>query len=338
MNTESITLSIIVVAFNEGDHVARLKQSFDNLRLPAGVVLQSILVDGGSEDHTVEAARNAGFTTIEVLPGASIPVCRNKGHEVATGQWIAHIDGDCELAENWLEVAEPFLQSSDPVVLGWPVSPPEPGTWVERAWHTHWTHKNLVLQEFEGQQVVIKEAFRLLTTRNLVMNRAIAETIDGFNEELPTGEDTDFVFRAYQRDLHVLAVPGLKVVHYGEPKTLGEFYKQQLWHANRSSYTTIMRESKGQTGGNAPKFTFLYLVTALLFIGALSAFAISGCPWYLLALLPWPGLISLPAAMIAFKAKKPLRFFPLCALYAAYGLARTLDFVGLFRKKSSWKS
>ena len=338
MSTTQRTLSIIVVAFNEGPHIARLKRSFDALRLPDDVQVETILVDGGSKDDTVAVAQEAGFTRVEILPGASIPVCRNKGNACATGQWIAHIDADCELHEDWFQAALPFLEAPEPVVMGWPVSPPQPGTWVERSWHTHWTHKNLALESYAGRQVVVKEAFRLLTTRNLIMNREIAEAVEGFDEELPTGEDTDFVFRAYQKGLAVIAVPELQVVHHGEPKTLAAFYKQQLWHANRSSYTKIMRESKGQTGGNAPKFTVLFLATSLIFIAALIALVVTCNPWTLIGLLPFPGLIALPAAMIALKAKKPFRFFPLCALYAAYGLARTLDLVGLFRKKTSWKS
>ena len=81
-----------------------------------------------------------------------------------------------------------------------PVAPPEEATWVERTWNTHWTHKNLLLVEEEGRKVVRSEAFRLITTRNLVMNREIPEVLDGFDEELPTGEDTDFVFRALRAD------------------------------------------------------------------------------------------------------------------------------------------
>ncbi|MFT5121917.1 MAG: glycosyltransferase involved in cell wall biosynthesis [Kiritimatiellia bacterium] len=331
-------LSIIVVAFNERTHIGRLKASFDALTLDGDVEVETLLIDGGSTDGTVEYAHALGFTRVEVLPGANIPVCRNAGNRAASGDWIAHVDADCELSTGWLQAARPFLEGETPTVMGWPVAPPEPGTWVERAWHTHWTHKNLVLEDEGGRAVVRNEAFRLITTRNLVMNRAIVDAIGGFDEALPTGEDTDFVFRAYQRGLRVMAVPELQVIHYGEPKTLREFYKQQLWHANRSSYTKIIRESRAQTGGNAPKFTVLYLVTAGLFFASCAATLITQNPWWLIAALPWPGLIALPAAMISMRARKPGRFVQLCILYAAYGLARSLDMLGFYRRKQSWKS
>jgi glycosyltransferase involved in cell wall biosynthesis len=331
-------LSIIVVAFNERKHISRLKASFDALVLDDDVEVETLLVDGGSTDGTVEHAHALGFTRVEVLPGANIPVCRNAGNRCATGDWIAHVDADCELSPEWLNAARPFLEGQTPTVMGWPVAPPKEATWVERTWHTHWTHKNLLLVEEEGRKVVRSEAFRLITTRNLVMNREIPEVLDGFDEELPTGEDTDFVFRAYQRGVRVLAVPELRVIHYGEPKTLRAFYRQQLWHANRSSYTKIMRESHAQTGGNAPKFTALYLLTAGFSLAGLILGAATKNPWWLVGTLPWTGLIGLPAAWICIKARTPGRFLQLCILYAAYGLARSLDLLGLYRNKQSWKS
>jgi hypothetical protein len=38
------------------------------------------------------------------------------------------------------------------------------------------------------------------------------------------------------------------------------------------------------------------------------------------------------------RARKPGRFVQLCILYAAYGLARSLDMLGFYRRKQSWKS
>jgi hypothetical protein len=133
-------------------------------------------------------------------------------------------------------------------------------------------------------------------------------------------------------------VPDLRVIHYGEPKTLRAFYRQQLWHANRSSYTKIMRESHAQTGGNAPKFTALYLLTAGFLLAGIILGAVTKNPWWLVSTLPWTGLVGLPAAWICIKARRPGRFLQLCILYAAYGLARSLDLLGFYRHKQSWKS
>lgn len=331
-------ISIIVVTFNEARHIARVKAAIDAQTLDIPVEIETILIDGGSRDGTAETARACGFTNVEILPGANIPVCRNAGLQQASGDWMAFLDGDCEPAPDWLSQAFPFLDQSAPVILGWPVEPPQERTWVQQAWYLHWAHKNANAEDWEGHRVVRKEAFRLITTRNMLMNREAATLLDGFDENLPTGEDTDFVFRGYQRGFFVAAVPALRVWHHGEPDTLRAFYKQQLWHANRSSYKKIFAESGGKVGGNAPRFTLLFMGSLLLGMGG-SVLALILCsPWWLLAWGPGWALVLLPAARTAFRARAPLQMPAIAVLYATYGWARTLDLIGLFRHKKSWKT
>ncbi len=332
------TLSVISVTFNEARHVARLARALAELDNPAGVRIESILVDGGSPDGTAEEARRAGFSKVVELPGASIPVCRNRGLREATGEWIAFLDGDCAPARDWLERARPLLERGEALMLGWPAEPPEPRTWVQAAWLFHWQQKNPQLEYFAGVPAVRREGFRLVTTRNMILHRRVLDRIGGFNEELATGEDTDFAFRADQAGLPVLGLPTLRVAHYGEPATLGAFYRQQLWHANRRSYEHIQRLSGGKVGGNAPRFTRLYLATATLALTALLTALVTGSGWWLAGLLPWLGLMAGPALLLSLRGRT-LRHFPaLCVIYAAYGLARSVDLLGHHRDKPSWKA
>jgi len=331
------TLSIIVVTFNEARHTARLQRSIDALRVPQGVTVESVLVDGGSTDGTPEAAREAGFSRVVVHPGASIPVCRNIGAREASGDWLAYVDGDCEVAPDWLEQAMVFMRELDRVILGWPARPPEPMNALQQAWNFHWLNKNPRMEEFLGRRVVREQGFRLATTRNMMMHRAVFDALKGFNEELPTGEDTDFAFRAYMADIPVLGVPESKVIHHGEPVTVADFYKQQKWHANRRSYEHIMKLSKGRVGGNAPKYTAAYLAAAsLFFLGILLAAGFQQ-PLALWLCLAWPGVIGAPAAWISLKGRTFRHLPMLFVLYAVYGWARALDLLGFARLKPSWK-
>jgi len=332
------TLSIIVVALNEERHLSRLKKAIDVLARDSSVIIETILVDGGSRDQTVEVARSAGFSKIILLPGANIPVCRNAGLKEASGNWIAFLDADCEPAEDWLQQAIPVLSAEKEMIIGWPVMPPSPGTWVQTAWRIHWMNKNPQLESWRGRPAVINDAFRLITTRNMLITRAAAEALNGFDEQLPTGEDTDFVFRACRNNMTVLGIPALKVVHHGEPATLKAFFRQQLWHANRTSYKKIMDDGAGRTGGNAPLFSALFLVCTIVSAAGICGSLITGSSFFLLLLVPLAVLIAGPAGLIAFRAKA-LRWWPaLCALYAAYGLARALDLAGFYRHKTSWKT
>lgn len=332
------TLSIIAVTFNEARHIGSLKRALDMMRKPPGVRLESIVIDGGSRDGTVERAREAGFDQVIVLPGASIPVCRNKGLAVSSGEWIAFFDGDCEPAPDWLEQVLPLYERDLAFVAGWPARPPEPMTWVQSAWLFHWECKNTRVESFEGVPAVIREGFRLVTTRNMALHRAVLGAIAPFNEELTTGEDTDFAFRADRAGIPVLGLPALRVAHRGEPARYREWFRQQLWHANRRSYEHIRRLSGGRVGGNAPRFTMAYAGTlAAGLLGIMIAWSQRDPVWACL-ILPWIALLALPAVLLSVRGRT-FRYAPaLIALYAGYGLARTIDLLGLHPQKPSWKS
>lgn len=329
-------LSVMVVALNEERHLPGLKAALDHLHLPEGWSLETILVDGGSRDGSVAAAREAGFDECLVFPGASIPVCRNHALRAARGAALAFLDGDCMPDRDWLVHAAPWLLKPAPVLLGYPVRPPESGNWIQRSWHAHWHHKNPASQGGDPAPVVA-EAFRLITTRNMLFNRALLEVVPAFDESLTTGEDTDFAFRATQAGCEVVALPALRVTHLGEPSTLVQYYRQQLWHANRKAYSTILKSSGGKSGANAIFFSLAFLA-ALLFVPLGILLALLFTPWALLLLAPLALVTAGPAALIADRARSPLLFLRLCVLYFLYGFARSVDLVGLSPRKKSWKS
>ncbi len=328
-------VSFIVVVFNEAKALPTVKAAFDQLRIPPGVSIETIAIDGGSRDDSIAVARASGFTKVVEMPGANIPVCRNAGLRAAAGDWIAFVDGDCLLDPDWLLHAARLLERHDRLVLGWPASPPKPGTWVQRAWHAHWMNKNPALEMDQGEQVLKREGFRMLTTRNMIFHRAVADVIGGFDEALSTGEDTDFVFRASMAGIPAWGMPALKSVHLGEPDTLRKFYKQQVWHANRKAYAAIMEKSGMKSGGNAPLFTVVFLAAMLL--AAVTAMLGFLHPVSWLGLLPLPLLLLILSLRTCLRARQPSLLIPLAVLYGAYGMARSLDLIGLSPHKPSWK-
>lgn len=330
-------LSVMVVALNEERHIPGLKAALDKLHLPEGWSLETVLVDGGSRDATVEAARAAGFNECIVMPGTSIPVCRNHALRAARGSALAYLDGDCMPDRDWLVHAAPWLVKPTPVLLGYPVQPPESGNWIQRAWHAHWRHKHPDAAGGEPGPVTV-DAFRLITTRNMLFNRALLEVVPDFDEALTTGEDTDFAFRAAQAGCEVVALPSLRVTHLGEPATLREYYRQQLWHANRKAYGTILKSSGGKSGANAIYFSIFFLAALLLAMAGLVLAAALYNPWFLFLLAPLVLVTIGPALLIADRANSPVLFLHLIVLYFLYGIARSVDLVGLSPRKHSWKS
>lgn len=329
-------VSFIVVSFNEARTLPRVKEHIDRLALPPNTHIETILIDGGSRDGTPETAHQVGFTKVVVLPGASIPVCRNRGLQEAVGEWIAFVDADCLLDRDWLIHASRLLSKYPDLILGWPAEPPTPRTWVQEAWHLHWMNKNPALEEDAGERLVKRDGFRTITTRNMIFHRHVADRIGGFDESLATGEDTDFVFRATMAGIPCWGMPALKAIHLGEPATLKAFFRQQVWHANRKAYQTILKKSGLKTGGNAPLFTGLFLTLSavgLVGIGATVFYPLSAA-----LVLPLPASLLALAARTCARARRLDMIPALAVLYGAYGLARALDLVGLSPRKFSWKS
>lgn len=350
------TLTIVIVARNEEGNLSRLLNSIERV-CPADRV-QTCLVDHMSTDRTAGVAREAGVGQVFPMDGGTIAEARNRGGFAVETDWIAFIDADCELSKKWWEMVSSHLKQ--PGIYGWPVSPPHPPTWVQAAWHTHWTNKVAGLRcatprqargEVEEPAISVEpttknkeprtknqegSAFRLITTANLILHKDVFQTLGGFDPELASGEDQNLMLRAMQQGFHIQAIPGLDVIHHGEPATLRDFYRQQLWHANRASYTRILKASALRTQGNAPLFTVLYVAgLSLAILGFVLYFFVS--PWTLLAIVPWCALIAFPALRTSLRAKKMRHWMPLCVLYAAYGLARSLDLVGLNPVKRSWR-
>ena len=330
-------LSILVVTLNEAPRLPALASALASLRLPDGWSLETILVDGGSTDSTPDVARELAFDRVLVLPGASIPVCRNAAIRAATGDALAFLDGDCVPSTDWFLEAAPLLSSPPPTLLGYPVRPPPDGNWIQRSWHAHWQHKN-PSSASSAPVSSADGAFRLITTRNMLFNRALLTVVPAFDETLTTGEDTDFAFRATESGARVLALPSLLVVHLGEPATLRQYFRQQLWHANRKAYATILRSSGGKRGANAIYFSAASLLALLLALLGLVLAPVLRSPWPLLGLLPLLAVVSLPALLISARARSPLLFPRLAVLYFLYGLARSIDLLGLAPAKPSWKS
>ena len=73
MSPSRHVLSVLVVTLNEAPRIPLLKGALDDLSLPPGWTLETILVDGGSTDSTPDVARELSFDRVLVLPGASIP-------------------------------------------------------------------------------------------------------------------------------------------------------------------------------------------------------------------------------------------------------------------------
>ena len=102
-------LSVVILAKNEE---ARIRRCLESVAWADEI----LVVDGLSEDRTVELCRSAGATVISHAFEGSFAVERNLGMARATGDWVLQLDADDVVTPQLRAAVERILESPQPHV------------------------------------------------------------------------------------------------------------------------------------------------------------------------------------------------------------------------------
>lgn len=164
-------LSIIIPTLNEEKYLPLLleairKQNFNDYEI--------IVADAGSEDKTVEIAKNYGC---KIAPGGSPAKGRNEGAKVAKGDILLFMDSDnIFLPENFLKNLLEEFEKRNLGVAFFPIYP----------------NGNRIDKFFYGLYnwwVKTTQRFSAWATNSVLVRREIFEKVGGFDEEIKLGED-----------------------------------------------------------------------------------------------------------------------------------------------------
>lgn len=172
-------ISIIIPTYNEEEYLPKLLESIKSQDFTD---YEIIVADAQSDDNTREIAESYGARVVEGgLPG----IGRNNGAKVAKGELLLFLDSDLELSENYLKnVIEEFCDED----LGIAITQMTPLSEKKRDKYLH-DLANWFMIAVENIKPHGAGCYGIIAKRELHFE------IEGFNEELSFGEDTDYIER-----------------------------------------------------------------------------------------------------------------------------------------------
>ena len=122
-------LSVIVPVRDDAVRLAKCLASLDGAR-QADTDAEVIVADNGSTDDSAQVARKMGARVLS-LPGLTVPALRNAAAGEATGDLLAFVDADHELAPGWMAAAFETMADESVGAAGARYTSPPEGTWVQ---------------------------------------------------------------------------------------------------------------------------------------------------------------------------------------------------------------
>lgn len=316
-------LSVVIPALNEETRLGPTLEALARQTAPCSS-FEVIVADGGSTDGTVAMAERAGAQVVVCPRGPGRQ--RNCGARTARAEWLAFLDADCTPAEDWVEVALEHIDRQDADLLGAPVLTPQGGTWVQRAWATHLASRR------SAASISGHGSARYLTTANLIVSRSTYDGIGGFSEDLSSGEDYLFMVTAEARGARVLCDPCLVVTHRGEPGTLRQFWRQQVWHSNGEAWKRIAQATEGRVGGKARLYGLVVAALGAALVVATAVGVWTGLWWITAIAIAANAALPLALALRTARNVRAPQLVPALAfLYWLFGCARAAHIIGAAR-------
>lgn len=305
-------ISFVIPVRNDAARLDRCLASIVRNEYPRNLV-EIIVVDNESTDGSANAARAYGAIVIKST-GDSVAQHRNRGARAALGGIIAFADSDHEITGNWIGTAVDALSDPTVAAAGAPcLTQPSPN-WVQ--------------EQYDGlrSRPVQREDVSWLGSGNLAVKRSVFERIGGFNTSLIACEDVDLCNRITATGFRIVADPGLRSIHFGDPRTLKALFYGELWRGRDNLRVTF-----------AGPRTFRHLRSALIPIGVLGLLAATvvaiATGYVLLALSCALAAITPASIKAAYMRKRQMRRGPMAAAQAlavavVFDLARALAILG----------
>jgi glycosyltransferase involved in cell wall biosynthesis len=215
--------------------------------------VELVFVDNGSTDNTSEIvqewAKSAPVNTAlvhEAKPGLAF--ARNSGMEAARGDILAFTDDDCEIFPDYFStLAALFAADKEPIMRGGRIElgdsrdlPITIKTELEPASLTPNLHSGGFIH-----------GANMAFPRTLADKVGLFDTRFGAGAPFRSGEDTDYVHRAFNAGIRVEYLPEFAVKHFHGRRALGDAKKLQAGYAmgNGALYAKYLFDRRSNMRG-----------------------------------------------------------------------------------------
>jgi len=207
-------VGLVAIGRNEGDRLQRCLESV------VGKVERVVYVDSGSTDGSPEMARSLGVEVVDL--DLSVPFtaarARNAGFArlqeiLPEVEFVQFVDGDCEVAAGWLELAAATLTQKPEVavVCGRRRERFPEATPYNRLCDIEW-------------DTPVGEA--LACGGDSMMRAKALATATGFNPSLIAGEEPELCFRLRQQNWKILRLDAEMTLHDAAMTQFGQWWKR----------------------------------------------------------------------------------------------------------------
>jgi len=236
MNTsKNAEVSVVVCTYRRADVLRLCLESLVTQTKPSSA-FEVIVVDNNSRDQTKSVVDSvcarAGNVRYVLEQRQGLSHARNRGYHEAAAEYVAYIDDDARVPEDWVTKVCSIIREHHPDVFGGCIHPyyltPKPD-WFEDKYEIR------VHQEETGWMP--KTNRRFLSGSNMIFRKSLLAGYGGFNPALGMtggkiryGEETELVERALREDRKVYYALDLIVYH------LVPEHKMRLWYHIYSNY------------------------------------------------------------------------------------------------------
>jgi glycosyltransferase involved in cell wall biosynthesis len=226
-------VSVIIPTHNREEMLHRavdsvLRQNYEDFEL--------IIVSDGSTDnteHIVEAFNDPRITLLKHKTSRGASAARNTGMRIAKGKYIAFLDDDDEWTVNKLEVQMPIIENSSQE------------TGLVYAWMEYFHNGkslNVCTPKLRGNvfvEMLDRQAIGGCPT--IIIKREVINKVGYFDEELPRGNDGDFIRRIAKHFEVDYVSEILCKVHIGHLDRIGVNSKESLRNHIKSAMTRLSK-------------------------------------------------------------------------------------------------